>query len=199
MHRDLPGSCCHPGCGTSASEKEIKKENKHFPIQGFAFGPILKITPPWEELSCIFSKVPVLILTLDTFSKHSEACCPQRRASGAAPERTARAGVGGTQCSLRGVTPSPARQAAPSTHPSPRVPHPEHAETARRKGNGRRRRSGFTLCWGPMGMASPQQGCPSPLLTGILQRETELSITTCPPRPPPFPFLPFSGHLAVTT
>lgn len=41
-------------------------------------------------------------------------------------------------------------------------------------------------------------GSPSPLLAGILQRETELSITTCPPRPPPFPFLSFSGHLAVT-
>lgn len=158
MHCNLAGSCCRRGCGMSTSEKERKKGNKHFHIQVFDFVPILKITPPWEELSCVFSNVPVLILTLDTVSKQSEARGPQRRASGAVPAHTARAGIGGTLCSLGGATPSPVRQTAPGARLSPCFLHPEHAKTARHKGKGRRRPSRLVLCWRPVGMASPRQG-----------------------------------------
>lgn len=69
---------------TSASERGRKKGNSHFHIQGCHCVPSLKITRSWEEPSSIFSKVPALIMALDTFQQ-SEVHHPQRRAWGAVP------------------------------------------------------------------------------------------------------------------
>lgn len=64
-----------------AGKKERKEGNKRFHTQALDFVPVLKITPPCEELACTFSKAPVLILTLGTFSEPPEA---HRRGAGRA-------------------------------------------------------------------------------------------------------------------